>query len=415
MSGAFGGSAFGGGAFGGDGGDSFLQQLLGDLLQFMGGAGGDRTELARALAQGVATGGQPEANVDPMERIRFEELARVAELHVTELTGLPVMANGAEVAIRTVGPGAWAWQTVEDWRFLLEAMAGSPTTAGSPTATSPTTASSSLTAMMGAVGGDSGDLMARFMATMGPMLAALQLGSAIGHLAKVTLGPYEVPVPRVADRLMLVPANVSAFAEAWALPLDEVRMWVCLREITMHAVLGRPHVAGRLRDLLVAALRAAAGDAAGLMEQLQHIDPADPEALQRMLGDPEALVGGDPSPERLRATAELSAVTTALAGYVEHMLDLTAARLLGGRGAMAEAWRRRQIERDSPSRTAEVLFGLDLGPAQVDVGTAFVDGVVERAGEGALSRLWASGAMLPTPAEISAPGLWLERTSFEAD
>lgn len=109
------------------------------------------------------------------------------------------------------------------------------------------------------------------------------------------------------------------------------------------------------------------------------------------------------------------AVIAALMGYVEHVLDRSATRLLGGRGALAEAWRRRQVDREAPARTAELLFGLDLGPTQVDRGFEFVRGVVARAGEEGLARLWASAATLPTPAEIAAPGLWLERISFEED
>lgn len=115
------------------GGGNSLERLLGDLLQLMGGAtpGGGRVELARTLAQGAATNGQPEGNVDPSARIEFEALARVAEMHVTELTGLPVTPTGAPVEIVAVGPGAWAWQTVEDWRYLFEAAPGATS---SPTA-----------------------------------------------------------------------------------------------------------------------------------------------------------------------------------------------------------------------------------------------------------------------------------------
>ena len=36
-------------------------------------------------------------------------------------------------------------------------------------------------------------------------------------------------------------------------------------------------------------------------------------------------------------------------------------------------------------------------------------GVVERAGEESLARLWEPVRNLPTPAEVDAPGLWLER------
>ena len=45
----------------------------------------------------------------------------------------------------------------------------------------------------------------------------------------------------------------------------------------------------------------------------------------------------------------------------------------------------------------------------MDRGRAFVNGVVERAGEDALPRLWRDELDLPTPAEVDAPGLWLAR------
>jgi putative hydrolase len=380
------------------GGGGFLEQILGDLLGLMGGAGGtDRAELARGLAQSVATGGEPEANVDPVERIHLEELVRVAELHVAELTGLSPAPGGVPLAVEAVGPGAWARRTVDDWRFVLELMTP---------ATPPV--------MPGA--GDPGtpqELVARFMATMGPMLAALQMGSAVGHLAKTTLGQYELPIPRPPGALLLVPANVRAFAEDWSLPVDDVRLWVCLREVTVHAVLGRPDVAERLRTLLGDVVEGMAGDSAGIMEQLQHLDPADPESFQRMLADPEALVGTEPSPQRRQAADQLMAAVAALLGYVEHVLDRTGTRLLGGRGALAEAWRRRQVARDNAARTAEVLFGLDLGPAQLERGVAFVEGVVERAGEDGLAKLWRTAEALPTPSEVEAPGLWLARISLD--
>ena len=206
------------------------------------------------------------------------------------------------------------------------------------------------------------DLLARWMATMGPMLAAMQLGSAVGHLARSTLGPYELPIPRAAPRLLVVPANVTRFAEDWSLDPDEVRLWVCLREVTAHAVLSRPHVAAAHAGAPGAG---GAGDGRGHRRprgHLQGIDLTQPEALQGLLGDPTALMSLEPSPARRRAAEDLLAVVAALLGYVEHVLDLAAARLLGGRGAIAEAWRRRQVDRESSDRAAELMLGLDLGP-----------------------------------------------------
>ena len=42
-------------------------------------------------------------------------------------------------------------------------------------------------------------------------------------------------------------------------------------------------------------------------------------------------------------------------------------------------------------------------------------GVVERAGEDGLARLWEAERTLPTPAEIDAPGLWLARIELPED
>lgn len=431
-------------AFPGPGaGGNFLEQILGDLLQLMGGSspGGARVDLARTLAQGVASGGEPEGNVDPADRMRLEELARIAELHVAELTGLPITPAGAPLEVAAVAPGAWAWQTVEDWRFLLEAMVEppAPPDAGHgetpPHGEAPGDDGAAGAAGAGGDGtrgtghtrdtghsqdtgdiGDAGegepapaDLLARWMATMGPMLAAMQLGSAVGHLARSTMGPYELPIPRTAPRLLVVPANITRFAEDWSLAPDEVRLWVCLREVTLHAVLSRPHVATRLRELLVRVVQGMAEEASGLVDRLQGFDLTQPEALQSLLGDPTALMSLEPSPARRRAANDLLAVVAALLGYVEHVLDLAATRLLGGRGAIAEAWRRRQVDRESSELAAELMLGLDLGPAQIDRGVDFVRGVFERAGDEGLARLWSSPYTLPTPAEVDAPGLWLER------
>ena len=55
-----------------------------------------------------------------------------------------------------------------------------------------------------------------------------------------------------------------------------------------------------------------------------------------------------------------------------------------------------------------------MSQATFDRGSAFVDGIVERAGEPALEQLWADPTSLPTPAELDAPGLWLARVGIEA-
>ncbi|MBT4303231.1 MAG: hypothetical protein HOD46_05725, partial [Actinobacteria bacterium] len=48
----------------------------------------DPTAQAREIARSIAAEGQPEANVDPVMRMEYEQLARVAQLQVENHTGL---------------------------------------------------------------------------------------------------------------------------------------------------------------------------------------------------------------------------------------------------------------------------------------------------------------------------------------
>jgi uncharacterized protein (DUF2342 family) len=89
--------------------------------------------------------------------------------------------------------------------------------------------------------------------------------------------------------------------------------------------------------------------------------------------------------------------------------------MLSSYGMLTEALRRRRVESAPSDRFVGRLFGLELTQPQYDRGEAFVQGVVERAGEEGLGRLWRSERELPTPPEVDAPGLWLARIDLPTD
>ncbi len=243
-------------------------------------------------------------------------------------------------------------------------------------------------------------------------MVAMQVGSMVGHLARRALGQYELPLPRSSQsELLVVPANVASFADDWSLPIDDVRLWLLVRDLAAHALLTRPAVRARVEALLVEHARGIRPDPTVLDARIGEIggDLAD---LTRLLGDPTALGQALDTPEARRVRAALSAVEAAIAGYVEWVTDTVAARSVGAGAPVSEAMRRRRVERSAEERSAEALFGLRLDQDQVDRGAAFVRGVVERAGAGELDKLWQSEGGLPTPAELDAPGLWVERVNL---
>jgi putative hydrolase len=378
--------------------------LFGDLarmFQQMQQQGPVSWDAGRQLALSIATDGKPEPNVDPIERIRIEELARVAELQVAGRTGLDTSVGGQGIRFVPVTRGEWSRRTLDAYRPLFEELAGSlRSDAAEPPPETP-------------VGNDPLAWMGPLMQMIGPMMLGMTAGSMVGHLAQRSLGQYDLPIPRpLGDELLVVPRNIDEFGEAWSLPLDDLRLWVCLHDVAHHAVLGVPHVRERLLSLLHRYLAGFEAAGAPLEERLGELELQDPSSMsdiESIFGDPETLLGAIQSPEQRALLPQVEALTAVIVGYVDHVMDSIGTGLLQNYGMLTEALRRRRVEAAPSDRFVERLFGLELTQQQYERGAAFVEGVAERAGETGLARLWEAERLLPTPAEVDAPGLWLAR------
>jgi putative hydrolase len=374
--------------------------LFGDLAKLFSQQGPIGWDAARQLALSIATDGGEEGNVDPLERIRLEQLARIAELHVGNATGLPTSFGGTGVSIVPVTRGQWATTTLESWRPLFERLASSLTPPAPPTTPDPS---------------DPLSFMAPLMAMMGPMMMGMTAGSMIGHLSRRSFGQYDLPVPRRAkDDLMVIPANFETFASEWSIPADDLRLWVCAQEIAMHSVLRIAHVRATVEEFLSAYAAGFEPDPNALEDRLGSMefdmsDPSSMSGMQSMFGDPELLLGAIQSQAQRDMLPKFEALIAAMVGYVDHIVDAVGSSLLSNTTMISEAVRRRRVEADDSDRFVERLFGLELTQATYDRGAAFVAGIVERAGSDGLVRLWESERTLPTPAELEAPGLWLAR------
>lgn len=365
-----------------------------DLARLFAGQGPINWDIARQIGVWTATEGATEPNVDPVERIRLEELLRVADLRVSDATGLSTVVTGGLLSADPTTRSQWALKTLGAWRPFLERLAAAVSDAGEAEGTGPDPATQLL--------GDLGRVV-------GPVLLGMQAGYMVGHLARHALGQYDLPLPRgTSDTLLVVPANLAAFAGDWSIPADDLRLWVLLEEVTRHAVLGRPHVRARLEGLIDDYVGRFEIDGSALENSFADIDPSDPSSFAKALS-PETLLGIMQTPGQREVAVRIETLLAAIAGYVDHILDTVGHGLVDGHGRIAEALRRRRVEASEGTRFAERLLGLHLGAAQYEKGQAFVAGVVERAGEPGLARLWRSARELPTPAELDAPGLWLAR------
>lgn len=378
--------------------------IFGDLARLFAQQGNIGWDAARQLALSVATDGGQEPNVDPLERIRFEGLARVAELQISAATGLPVSRGGLGITIVPVTRGQWVTSALDAWRPLFEALAGSLQGGDTEPGTEP---------------GDLLGFLAPLMKMVGPMMLGMTAGSMVGHLARRCFGQYDLPIPRgTSDELLVLPGNLDAFGEEWSLPADDLRLWICLQEVAVHSVLLVPHVRARLDDYLLRYVSSFEPDPGALEQHLGALDLSDPSAtndLELTFSDPQMLLGAMQSPAQRELLPAFETLIATIVGYVDHIMDLVGGRMLSDYSMLSEALRRRRVEADTSDRFVERLLGLELTQTTYDRGAAFVDGVVERAGDEGLARLWESDRMLPTRNELEAPGLWLARIELPED
>lgn len=297
--------------------------LMRNLAQLFTNQGPVNWEVAQQLAVWTATGGADEANPDPVSRLRLEELLRVAELHVADATGLAASSAGVLTA-SCLTRRDWALRTLVAWRPLLEALATSM--AAGAAAPDPDAAPDAAPDPMG-------QLLGNLPQVLGPLLFGMQSGSMVGQLASTAMGQYDLPMPRpAADQLLFVPVNIDTFASEWSLAPDDVRLWVCLRDVTVHSVLGRPHVRARLDELIRSYIDAFSPDTSALEERMGSLDPSDMQSLQSLFGDPSSLLGEMQSDAQRRLQVPLQAMLAALTGYVDHVVETVGRRLISGYG-----------------------------------------------------------------------------------
>src|SRR5206468_8756666 len=119
-----------------------------------------------------------------------------------------------------------------------------------------------------------------------------------------------------------------------------MRLWVCLQELTSHAVLSVPHVTAELEALLMRYVAGFQPNPDALGDKLASLDPGDPSGiadLQQVLGDPEVLLGAIQSPAQRELLPRLDALVATIIGYVDHIVDETARGLVASASRIAEA------------------------------------------------------------------------------
>ncbi len=227
--------------------------------------------------------------------------------------------------------------------------------------------------------------------------------------------------PSSSPHLLLVAPNVLAMRRQLDLDMLDLPAWVCLHETT-HAVqlMAAPwlgsYLADSMRTVIGAVVEAVYGGA-GSGERGPGPRRGSVVRIAARAGRGRVLEGLTNLRERSEV-ASLAAALTFLEGHAEVVLDdVRPNRMPSVHRLRAVLSRSRAVDGGigpGPGLGALLLhrlMGLEAKEAQYADGAAFVRSVVARIGHEGLNIVWTDPALLPTPAEIARPDVWVRRVS----
>jgi putative hydrolase len=407
---------------------------LSQMLRFLQSDGPVHWEVARQVAHWVALEGEEETtSVPAADRERLSEVATAAEQRVLAETG----EAPPSPSVALLGRAEWADQALTTLRPVLErlavslqgdlpdltAEAGGPDSPfggnpfdGSPFGGNPFAGlfgpgiGAGEPGTPGGPGANPLAGMAGMFGALGPLLLGVQCGFMVGQLAQGLLSEHDLLLP-IADppRPSLIVPNLERFHTAWSIPADDLRFYMALGEAVRSRIAARPWVRERLVGLASEYVSSFRVDTAALESQLGSIDLSDPSSFEGAMLDPDAMLGAMQSPEQMAVLERFQLTTAVLESYADFVVERLAEPMIKSLPTIREAMRRHRVERSEADRFIQRLLGLDPSRRLHDQAAAFCRGVEERAGSQALDRLTEAESMLPTPAELEAPGLWLAR------
>lgn len=235
-----------------------------------------------------------------------------------------------------------------------------------------------------------------------------QLGFLLGYLGTRVLGQYDIALlsaEATPGKLLFVEENIRAAAANLGVPPSDFRTWIVLHEAT-HAFEFeanswlRPYLRDRLEKQLAGVLDQARDlQSTGIGGLIERLREARDNPLAALL-----------SPEQRRMFEETQRVMSLLEGFSDWVMDEVGSQVLPDVQSIRDRFEARRSQRRGPlDRIVARLTGLDLKLEQYRRGEKFVSGVAAIGGRAAIAALWSGPESLPTEAEMTDPGAWVQR------
>jgi putative hydrolase len=377
------------GGSGADMGSAFAR--LGQLLSYEGGP--VNWDLARDVARQTSmAGGDP--NPSAVQRREVEEAVRLAELWLDPVTSLPAGGGTGQAWSRA----DWLEQTLPAWRELVDPVAEKVVAA----------TAQAVPAEMQQMAGP----MLGMMRQLGGAMFGAQVGQGLGALAAEVVGSTDVGLPiGPAGKPVLLPTGVERFGSGLGLPLEEVRLYLALRECAHQRLFAHvPWLRSRLFGAVEDYARGIVVDPSRLEEVMRSVDPSNPEAVQDALQS--GMFEPEDTPAQKAALARLETLLALVEGWVDAVVT-DAAHALPSAGALRETVRRVRATGGPAEQTFSTLVGLELRPRRLRDAAQLWTELKQTRGVDGRDAVWAHAELLPTADDLDDPAGFATRDELD--
>ena len=243
-------------------------------------------------------------------------------------------------------------------------------------------------------------------AFMGSLIAN-QLGTSVGQLAVTITGANDVAIPLFgSNEARLIPENVSKWAQGLDIPIDEVRIFLAVREAAASRLFSHsPWLSEYIQTAITAYGAGIKIDIDSIQEQAERaletgeLDINNPESISVAIS--AGLFKPEQSPSQDAALEKLEMILALIEGWIDYVSTKAIGDRLPSYPALSETLRRGRATKSPTQQLFATLLGLEVSPRKMRECSHFWFEVESEIGLAGRDQRWEDPAFLPRSQDLA--------------
>ena len=257
-------------------------------------------------------------------------------------------------------------------------------------------------------------------AFMGSLIAN-QLGTSIGQLAVSITGANDVAIPLFgSSEARLLPENVAKWAQGLDIPIDEVRIFLAVREAAASRLFSHsPWLSKYIQDAITAYGAGIKIDIDSIQEQAERaletgeLDINNPESISVAISS--GLFKPEQSSSQDAALEKLEMILALIEGWIDYVSTKAIGERLPSYPALSETLRRGRATKSPTQQLFATLLGLEVSPRKMRECSLFWFEVESEIGLAGRDQRWEDPALLPKSQDLADASKFLNSTIVPDD